>query len=149
MRRAAPDDIPVQCSPERTSTQQPERRYEHRVARLERHVSSPLLGKRGRRGTAMLELALIGPWIFFLFIGALDWGLIAYSLISLQTATRTAATYTSTDATKAADASGACKLVLAEMRKVSNVGTGVTTCTAAPVVVTVCQRRCNNPQSTG
>jgi len=84
----------------------------------------------------MLELALVGPWIFFMFVGALDWGLIAYSLISVQTAARTAATYTATDGTTAADASGACSLVLAEMRKVSNVGSGTTTCAASPVVVT-------------
>jgi Flp pilus assembly protein TadG len=88
-----------------------------------------------RRGTAMLELALIGPWIFFLFIGALDWGFLAYGLISLQTATRTAAVYTATDSTTAADSSGACSLVLAEMRKVSNIGAGVTTCAATPIVV--------------
>lgn len=84
---------------------------------------------------AMLELALVGPWIFFLFVGALDWGLLAYSLISLQTAARTAATYTATDATTAGDSAGACSLVLAEMRKVSNIGTGVTTCASSPVVV--------------
>src|ERR1041385_2115914 len=45
---------------------------------------------RKTRGAAMMELALLSPWIIFLFIGAFDWGFYAYSLITLETATRAA-----------------------------------------------------------
>jgi Flp pilus assembly protein TadG len=87
--------------------------------------------RRRTRGNAMLELALLGPWVLFLFIGAFDWGFYAYALISLQSAARTAALYTSTSATTAADAPGACSLVLAEMASLPNVGS---VCGANPVV---------------
>jgi Flp pilus assembly protein TadG len=86
------------------------------------------------RGSAMLELVLIAPWIFFLFIGALDWGFYAYALISVQSAARSAALYTSSSSTLAGDASAACTVVLAEMRSLPNVGAGTTTCTSNPVV---------------
>jgi Flp pilus assembly protein TadG len=94
---------------------------------------------RGSRGTAILELALLSPWIFFLGVGALDWGFFDSALISLQAAARTAAIYTSASSSTAADAAGACTLVLAELRKLPNIGTGVTGCSASPVMVTATQ----------
>jgi Flp pilus assembly protein TadG len=87
--------------------------------------------KRCSRGSAMLELALLGPWIFFLFIGALDWGFYAYALISLQSAARSAALYTSTSALTVADSATACSFVLAEMASLPNVGAA---CGSNPVV---------------
>jgi Flp pilus assembly protein TadG len=87
--------------------------------------------KRRRRGNAMLELVLLGPWVFFLFIGALDWGFYAYALISLQAAVRSAALYTSSSAATAGDSTTACTLVLAEMASLPNVGAA---CGANPVV---------------
>ena len=84
-----------------------------------------------RRGSAMLELVLLGPWIFFLFVGVLDWGFYSYALICLQSAARTAALYTSTNAGTAADATNACRLVLAEMKSLPNVGS---VCGSNPVV---------------
>src|SRR5438309_10160789 len=79
----------------------------------------------------MLELALMGPWVFLMLIGALDWGFYAYALISLQSAVRTAALYTSTSAATVADSATACTLVLAEMASLPNVGT---TCGSNPTV---------------
>lgn len=87
--------------------------------------------KRRTRGGAMLELALLGPWVLFLFIGALDWGFYAYALISLQSAARSAALYTSTSSATVADSATACSLVLAEMASLPNVGT---VCGVNPVV---------------
>lgn len=84
-----------------------------------------------RRGSAMLELVLLGPWVFFLFVGVLDWGFYSYSLICLQSATRTAALYTSNNAGTAADSTNACRLVLAEMKSLPNIGS---TCASNPVV---------------
>jgi Flp pilus assembly protein TadG len=76
-------------------------------------------------------MALLAPWIFILFIGALDWGFYSYALISLQAATRTAALYASTNIVTAADSATACTLVLGEMGNLPNVGT---TCGTNPVV---------------
>jgi Flp pilus assembly protein TadG len=91
--------------------------------------------KRKTRGTAMMEMALLSPWIFFLFIGALDWGFYSYALISMQAAARTAALYTSTNASTAANTTAntatACTLVLAEMASLPNVGTD---CASNPTV---------------
>ena len=91
---------------------------------------------RSRRGSAMLELAMLSPWIFFLFIGALDCGYYCYALITLENAARVAALYTSTASTTADDASTACTYVLQEMRALPNVGSSVTSCAANPVTVT-------------
>src|SRR5215475_769378 len=91
--------------------------------------------KPGReRGGAMMEMALLMPWVFLLFIGALDWGFYAYSLISMQAAIRTAVLYTSGSSTTAADSSTACTLVLAELKNLPNIGSGVTDCSTNPVV---------------
>jgi Flp pilus assembly protein TadG len=89
---------------------------------------------RRKRGGAMMEMALLMPWVFLLFIGVLDWGFYAYSLISMQAAIRTAVLYTSTSSGTAADSSTACTLVLAELKNLPNVGSGVTDCTSNPVV---------------
>lgn len=82
----------------------------------------------------MLELALLSPWVFLLFIGALDWGFYGYALISLQAAARSAVLYTSTNTAKATDSATACTIVLAELRKLPNIGTSTTSCASNPVV---------------
>jgi Flp pilus assembly protein TadG len=93
---------------------------------------------RKRRGGAMLEMALFSPWIIFLFIGALDWGFYAYSMIALETATRSAAVYTSGGFPS--DSSGACtKIVLPEMKSMPNIGSGITSCDSSPLIVTATQ----------
>ena len=92
--------------------------------------------KQKRRGIVILEVALMAPWFFFLLAGAVDFGLVATALISMESAVRTAAVYTSGSANTAADASGACTLVLSEMQKLPNVGSALTTCSSSPVAVT-------------
>jgi Flp pilus assembly protein TadG len=82
------------------------------------------LGKR--RGAAMMELALFSPWMIFLFVGTLDWGFYAYSLVTLETATRNAASYNATHASPT-NADMACEIVTNEMQTVVNMA-GVTTC---------------------
>jgi Flp pilus assembly protein TadG len=90
--------------------------------------------RKGCRGNAMMELVLIAPWIFLLFIGALDWGFYASALVSLQAAARSAALYTSGGTAVAADQTNACIIVLKEIRKLPNIGTSVTTCDSNPIV---------------
>jgi Flp pilus assembly protein TadG len=91
---------------------------------------------RGESGVAIIEVALLIPWIVFLFIAAFDFGFCAEALITTQNAARAAAMYTSTSATTAADATTACTYALEELRSNPNVGTGTTTCSALPVTVT-------------
>jgi Flp pilus assembly protein TadG len=91
------------------------------------------------RGHAMLEAALLLPWILFLFVGAFDLGFYNYALISTQNAARVAAWYTSQTTTTSTDATTACTYALAELSSMPNVGTTVTSCAAAPVVVTATQ----------
>jgi Flp pilus assembly protein TadG len=79
-------------------------------------------------------MALLAPWVFFLFIGALDWGFYSYALISMQAAARTAALYTSGNSTVASDTATACTLVLGEMASLPNVTTTGNSCTTNPAV---------------
>ena len=93
-------------------------------------------GDRGRRGHAVIEVALLSPWIFFLFAGVLDLGFYAYGLISTENAARVAAIYASTNSNTASDSSGSCTVALAEMNSMTNV-MGVSGCTgSSPVTVT-------------
>jgi Flp pilus assembly protein TadG len=85
-------------------------------------------------GTSVVELSLLFPWIFFLFVGAFDMGFFTYSLVSVENAARVAAEYTSKSASVAADSSGACTKVLAELAMLPNMG-GVSTCGASPLTV--------------
>lgn len=78
------------------------------------------------------------PWIVFLFSGAADAGFSFYGLIAVDSAVRSAAMYTSSSTAVDTDASTACtKYVLPELTYLPNVGSGVTSCNALPVVVTV------------
>jgi hypothetical protein len=86
----------------------------------------------------MMEMALLSPWIIFLFIGVFDWGFYAYSLITLETATRTAASWNANH-NAPNDSASACTYVLAEMQTLTNMG-GVTTCGGtSPVSVSASQ----------
>jgi len=87
-----------------------------------------------RSGHAVLETALLAPWIFLLFAGTFDMGMYGYALISTQNAARAAAVYTSTSTAKAGDSVRACQYTLAEMSSLPNVQ-GVSTCTNYPVIV--------------
>jgi Flp pilus assembly protein TadG len=82
----------------------------------------------------MLEMVLISPWIFLLFIGALDWGFYASALVSLEAGVRSATLYTATSTGTAADSTTACTIILSEIRKLPNIGSSVTACTSNPTV---------------
>jgi Flp pilus assembly protein TadG len=93
--------------------------------------------RKRQRGGSALEMALLLPWYFFLFVGTFDWGFYAHALISTEAAARTAALYTSQSATTAADQADACTLANEEMRIVPNISNSdATTCSSSPLVVT-------------
>jgi Flp pilus assembly protein TadG len=87
---------------------------------------------RKTRGAAMMELALFSPWIIFLFVGTLDWGFYAYSLITLETATRSAVAYNATHS-EPTNAAMACEIVTKEMQTLINMS-GVNTCGGSSAV---------------
>jgi Flp pilus assembly protein TadG len=82
----------------------------------------------------MLEMVLISPWIFLLFIGALDWGFYASALVSLQAGVRSAVLYTSSGEATAGSTSEACTIILNEIRKLPNIGSSTTDCSSNPTV---------------
>src|SRR5947209_3532114 len=100
-----------------------------------------------QRGSAMVEVVLMSPWIFFLFIGVMDAGFMAYATICTQNAARAAATQTAFNKSSQSDTL-ACNAALNELRMMPNV-VGMTTCTA-PVVVsrkTLCDQTTVNPKT--
>jgi Flp pilus assembly protein TadG len=86
-------------------------------------------------GHAVLEVALLAPWIFFLFVGALDVGFYAHALVATQNAARTAAEYTSKGTNTASAADVACSYALYELKAMSNVRS-LSNCNSAPLIVT-------------
>ena len=85
------------------------------------------------RGAAMVELALLSPWIIFLFVGVLDWGFYAHAVITLENATRAAAVYAAGSSTAYTETSNLCTILLNEMGSLSNMQS-VTTCTGTSPV---------------
>ena len=76
---------------------------------------------RRERGQAVVETAFMIPWIFFLFVGVLDFGFYSYALMTVENAARLAVLQTSASATTADNASVACPIVLSEMQSLSNI----------------------------
>ncbi len=87
------------------------------------------------RGGSVIEVTLLAPWIFFLFMGVFDLGFYSYALISTQNAARVAAAYTSKSSLTADDSAAACQYALLELHALSNVR-GLSSCNAPPLVVT-------------
>src|SRR5260370_16771519 len=62
--------------------------------------------KRGtwrEHGHAIIEVTLMAPWIFFLFVGTLDFGFYSYAIIATQNAARIAVMRTSQTPTTSTD----------------------------------------------
>ena len=86
--------------------------------------------RRNQRGNAVVEVALMAPWIFFLFLGVFDVGFYCYAAICTQNAARAVAL--SHAQTSNLDK---CTIALGELHTLPNVNGG--TCDALPVVVTL------------
>ena len=93
--------------------------------------------KTATQGHAVLEMALLAPFIVFLFAGALDMGFYVYAAIAVENAARVAALHVASSADVASDpnaASYARTYVCNELRRLPNVGG---TCPASIVSVSV------------
>ena len=100
--------------------------------------------RRARGGHAVVEVALMAPWIFLLFMGIFDFGFYAYSVIAVENAARVAVAFTSSGG--ADNSSGACGYVVRELQSLVNMpaitacvcGPGAT-CTEGPVKIQATQ----------
>lgn len=90
------------------------------------------MSKNRKSGHAVIEAALLVPWIFFLFVGVLDFGFYAYAAIATQNAARVAAMQTSDNTATAANSSLACSFVLEELGQLPNVDRNTTPCLSSP-----------------
>lgn len=84
---------------------------------------SPQLRGRNQRGSAVIEISLLAPWILFLFVGMFDMGMYTYSMIGVENAARVAAEYTSQSKNVDNDKDGACRRAMAEVAMLPNVST--------------------------
>ena len=101
--------------------------------------------REARSGHAVVELSLMMPWLFFLFVGALDFGFYAYSLIAVQNAARVAAlktgalydNYVQALADPGVVKPFACRSVRDELQKLPNFGVLPADCGGSPLDVRV------------
>ena len=89
-----------------------------------------------RKGSAIVETALMMPWIAFLFVGVLDFGFYSYAAICTQNAARAAAIQTAAPSLQVN--SLACQAALGELNGLPNM-VGVSTCATTASGVTAAQ----------
>ena len=105
-------------------------------------MTTSIKRKRRESGSSIVEVALLAPWIFFLFVGIFDFGFYSYAAICTQNAARAVALAAAQTATAAVTP---CNAALGEMRMLPNVGynpgfscgSGTTVTQSAPVAVCV------------
>ena len=92
---------------------------------------------RGTSGHAVVEFSLMAPWIFFLFVGALDFGFFLYALVSVQNAARVAALNAGFSIVSASSQNEACYYARRELVMMPNAQAFSLTCDQAPLIVRV------------
>jgi len=91
------------------------------------------MSKRVRqRGSTAVEVALMMPWLAFLFVGILDMGFYSFAAISTQNAARAVALQ------GANGLPGGCAAAIGELKWQANMS-NVTTCVSAPASITSTQ----------
>ncbi len=81
------------------------------------------------KGNAVIETALMLPWLFFLFVGIIDFGFFTYAAICTQGAARVAAMEAAATS-ESATQSVACQAALGEMKTLPG-ASGLTGCATA------------------
>lgn len=89
-------------------------------------------------GHAVVEMALLAPWIFFLFMAVVDVGFYCYAAINTENAARTAALYTASSPALTTQAA-ACNIVTQDMWTLRTVAASpfVSGCGSGSLVVTM------------
>jgi Flp pilus assembly protein TadG len=106
--------------------------------RLSRHTlqKRPLVEasrRANQRGQAVLETALLLPWLVYCFVGAFDLGVYSYAMISAENAARVVGMYASASTSVASNPTLACTYALAELQDSPGVGS-TSSCSATGVV---------------
>jgi Flp pilus assembly protein TadG len=84
-------------------------------------TSPPRCGARSRRGVAAVELAVLLPFLLFIFVAAVDFGRVFYYEVAVTNCALSGALYGSTDATHAADTQGIQAAAKAEAPELSSI----------------------------
>ncbi len=87
-----------------------------------------------RGGHSMIEVALLAPWLFFLFVGICDFGFYAHALISTENAARAAA-LASGGTSGGGSQPLACSYALGELQGMPNSASLPASCNAPPLRV--------------
>jgi Flp pilus assembly protein TadG len=87
------------------------------------------------KGHAVMEVALLAPWIFFLFVGTFDCGFYLNALISVQNAAESAALYTASDEHVSDHPQVACDIVRTELSRLPNNSVFAANCASYPLIV--------------
>ena len=103
-----------------------------------------MFGRRNKsaRGNAFVEVALMAPWIFLLFLAIFNFGFFAYAGISVSNSARAAVLEMGRRNSNSLDQVLACSIVKKELEYLPNsvawrAGGADTACDRAPLVVTV------------
>jgi hypothetical protein len=88
--------------------------------------------QHGQVGSAIIEVALLMPWIVFLFVGILNAGFFSYAMIVTENAARVSAMQASISRAASTDSLSACVVALQEMSSLPN-AVGLTTCESGSV----------------
>lgn len=92
--------------------------------------------RTSERGSAVIEVSFLAPWVFFLLVGVLDIGFYSYAAIATENAARVAALYTTAGPSTAGDSAGACKYALQEVLTLPGITSNMN-CQSLPFVVAV------------
>jgi Flp pilus assembly protein TadG len=99
--------------------------------------------RRNRDGSAVVEFALMMPWLAFIFVGVIDFGFYAYAAICTESAARVAGIYASGSLGLANSAAASntvvCPQVLGELKGLPNIPNTLTTCASGPGGITNAQ----------
>ncbi len=92
--------------------------------------------KPSESGNSIVEVALLAPWIFFLFVGVFDMGFYAYSAVSTENAARVASLQTASNPSAPSLQALACNAATLEMARMPNNPSFVAGCASGPLQVT-------------
>ena len=100
-------------------------------------MTTSIKRKRREGGNSIVEVALLSPWIFFLFVGIFDMGFYTYAAICTENAARAAATQTAASVgANMQSNSNACDGAWDELKGLPNVAGITKNCAQLPVIVT-------------
>jgi Flp pilus assembly protein TadG len=92
---------------------------------------------KGESGHAVVEVALLSPWILLLFLAIFNFGYFMYAGISVANAARAAALELGRRSSNRLDQALACTIIRSELEYLPNASLFPPTCNAAPLNVTV------------